>query len=965
MQLLLLGGFWWTSLDEAERQLLTPNLNAWVCAILATSEQPVTREYLADLLWPELNAGASANSLRQRLHRLKQTPLIAGLNVGPKLLKWTGDSDVAAFRRCCTSGDWLGALTLYGGPLLQGVPFAAHQPLEDWLEPQRTKLHGAYRHALWQRTRELQASGERQAVVALLHQATQLDPDASDVVAELARSYLILREPLKATQAIGQHQAHLERELGEGLPADLETLLAEARGALGTADAPTLWGLPTFLTSFVGRQIEQQTALARLTAGPAHRWLTIAGAGGVGKTRLATELARVYAEQTRHGVYFFSLAPLSEESQVVEAILQAFGEPLEGQLPPRTRLFRALERREVLLVLDNFEHLSGIADLLPALLSACPQVRLLITSRQRLHFQAEEVLRLGPLGGEQTNAPDTSSVQLFIDRASRADLSFDTAGSQSTISRIVERCEGLPLAIELAAAWIGEYSPEVVLSQMQQSWDFLQTSLRDISERHRSLRAVFEYSWQVLPLGLRAAYTYLAIFRSPFSAAAAAALGVSEPELHLLEQRSLINAASGGLFVWHENLRTYALEQLGDQLTGKLDLHLDYFLMLAEVAAPQLKGREQARILSELAAVYPDLRSALAYAVRAGQIGRGLRLSGALHWFWYVRGFLEEGLSWLDLFLDKAEHQSHLNDSAAYALALRCAGGLSKDRSLFEIAAQRFVGAMQLYRSLNDLTGQAHTAHMQGVLERDLGHYPAARQAFGEAISLREQEGDQQGLATTLNDLGILSAYEGDRAAARSFFERSLVLKREVGDIQGVAYALNNITNVIDDLDEILTLNAESLRLKLELGDVQGSAVSYVNYAHNFIELGRLDEAAAQYIQALRLFRQLGSFSAAAELLGSVAHVALEYHQFVAALEFADAALHMETVTGVKMLTSVRAGAVEVRRRALEHVTVRPLPEWAADPAHALEMALRFLEENLTTKSTGLGQLYGLARTSA
>jgi predicted ATPase/DNA-binding SARP family transcriptional activator len=785
VRLWLLGGLWWQEDDQSEREDLAPNLNAWVSAVLATLNQPVPRGVLAELLWPELNPGASANALRQRLHRLRQTPLSRELDLGV-LLRWTGESDVAAFRGCCSAGDWAGALELYRGPLLHDVPYPAHLPLDVWTEKQRQSLHEEYLHALWQLIRQHQQLGQLQEVVALLHRAQRQAPDAPEIVAELASTYLTLNNRAQARHVIEQYQASLEQELGAELPSSLVSLLARSRVAPPSA-APRAWGLPTFLTSFVGRETERRLALDRLTSSdPANRWLTITGPGGMGKTRLATEVARLYAAQTQHSVYFFSLAPLTTERQVTEMMLQALNEPVDGPAPARQRLFHALAWRPALLILDNFEHLFDVADLLPALLSACPQLRLLVTSRQRLQYQAEGVLRLRrlsePVGSAGTG--DDSGVQLFTERAARADLTFDGSRHTAVIAQIVERCEGVPLAIELAAAWTAVYTPQAVLHHLETSWDFLRTSLRDVSERHHSLRAVFQHSWQLLPGPLQHAYAQLAVFRSPFTVAAARTADVSVADLRLLEQRSLLNTAGAGRYTWHENLRSYALEQLGEALGARLHWHLEYFTTLAEEAAPQLKGSRQTEVLSALATVYPDMQNALAYAVRTDQIGHGLRLAGALHWFWYVRGFFEEGLSWLKLFLEASEAQPHAT-TAARALALLAAGGLSRERGQGQEAAASYAAALSIFASLSHLEGQAQTYHMQGIIERDQGDYARARQVFELAVVLWQQCGDRQGLATTHNDLGILSAYENDLVAARTSFESSLALKREVGDLQG------------------------------------------------------------------------------------------------------------------------------------------------------------------------------------
>ncbi|KQR25562.1 tetratricopeptide repeat protein [Deinococcus sp. Leaf326] len=950
MKIWLLGGLWGQDNEAPAQTSLAPNLNTWVVAILAVLGQPMSREALAELLWPEVDSAASSNSLRQRLFRLKQTPLGQGVDATKALIRWTGDSDVSEFRRHHAAREWAAAIALYKGPLLHGVPTPDIEALDSWVEEQRAQLHADYLHALWQLTRQYQQSGQDQELVALLHQGVQLTPDDSGLVAELATTYLAHEDMAQARKVIEQHRSYLDRELGAPLPPALTDLLGRThRTPPAPRLAPVAWGLPSFPTRFFGRAYESRMSLEQLTSPElTDRWLSIVGPGGMGKTRLAAHIARRYLAEQRLGVYFFSLAPLESEGHVLGVMLQALGVPVEGEGTARERLFRALGSRSLLLVLDNFEHLLGMADLLPALLEACPQVRVLVTSRQRLAFQAERVLKLGRLGeldhrseGEATD----STARLFVDRARRADLTFDGRGQEQTMARIVEHCEGSPLAIEMAAALVAEYPLDEILRRLGESWDALQTSLHDVPGRHRSLRAVFAQSWQALPGPLREVYTALAVFRAPFTLGDAQAAGAQVDDVQILEQRSLLNEGYDGRYFWHESLRAYALEELGDALQQRLEWHLDHFLALAEGAAPRLKGREQAQVLGTLALIYPDLRSALGYALRTGATGRGLRLAGALHWFWYVRGLFKEGLAWLDLFLEQAEEDPVLRASSAYALALRCAGGLDRDRGYKSQAVGRYVAALEVYRALADREGQASVLLMQGILSRDLGEYPQAREAFGQAMALWQEIPDLQGLATTYNDLGILQAYEDNYPAAKVSFERSLELKREVGDVQGVAYALGNIANVSEDPEEVRALEAESLRLKEGLGDLQGCAVSYFNMGKSLQESGRLPEAADQFHRSVRLFVQIGSAGPRGVLLKDIAQLAMEVRQYRWAAELSLAALELESTTGFKMRPGTREVVQDYLERTTTLIGTVDVPAWAGVPDEAFRAALDFLEE--------------------
>ncbi|ULH17157.1 tetratricopeptide repeat protein (plasmid) [Deinococcus sp. KNUC1210] len=869
-----------------------------------------------------------------------------------------------AFRAACAAGDSEAALSHYGGLLLLGVPFPPHQDFSEWLEVERAQLHAEYLRMLWQAVREREERGDLGGAVSLLRRAVQLssasdshtaDTQATEILSELLTRLLRLNERAEARLLLSRFETRLRQDYGAPLPPALEAIAVQlqavqAQGVDRLADARRL---PAYLTTFVGRRHELYTALNLLTSpDPARRWLTLTGPGGIGKTRLATEVAQRYATQTGEEVLFTALAPLSSERQMVEALLLGLDEPLEAPAPPQERLLRALAGKRLLLVLDNFEHLMEAAQLVPTILTACSQVRILITSRERLDYQAESVLRLGGLDdehGDEVRDPADAharSARLFVERASRADASFDASRWQSAVKRIARRCAGLPLALELAAAWVGETSPDQLSKQLDVTWDVLHTTLRDLPERHRSLRAVFEYSWQALPKRLQQCYANLAVLRSPFGVQAAAQVAdVSEADLTLLERRSLLTH-SAGLYGWHENLREYALEQLGERLGSLQDRHLQYFVQMAEEAAPRLRGLAQVQTLESLAAHLPDLRSALDHALITRQTEAGLRLAGALHWFWYVRGHHEQGLEALNAALSLAQ-DTPSTATPSYALALRASGSLSVERGLTAQGLQRYEESLAVYQALGDVAGQAQVWHGRGVLQRDQGHYPQARTAFDTALLLWERCGDRHGYATTLNDLGILMAYQEDDAAARTYFQGSLELKREVGDVQGVAYALNNLSSVTDDLKERLRLDRESLRIKQELGDVQGCAIGHTNCGGTALQLGRPADAAQHFIQALGLIRHLGKLSTLPGILLEVSKLAQQQQRPDVVRTLTEAALRSDGQAGVRLRSHQRTGLERLGLWAAERLSAQGQQNVPMHPAHTLseatEAALMFL----------------------
>ncbi|GGJ77882.1 AfsR/SARP family transcriptional regulator [Deinococcus aquiradiocola] len=872
------------------------DLNAWVCALLAAADRPLSREETAELLWPALPPASARNALRQRIRRLRDSGYAPMLQMDEFTLAWTGGSDLRRFRTCAAAHDWSGALHAYGGPLLQGLPFPQNQDFSDFVEEARAAQHAEYLAALWAAVRE---AGSDDARAAHLRDAHRLHPDEPEVLEELVRLLVRQGQRTEARHLLRQHERRLHSDYGQPLPPTLDTL---RRGLDASAeDRPAqLIGVPVPLTSFVGRNRETQAALTHLLhGGPDRRWLTLTGPGGIGKTRLAVRLAHAYAASSGRKVVFVPLAALGSARQLQEAVLIALGDTPEPDDDLTGTLAQLLQGHPTLLILDNFEHLLPAADLLPDLLQRVPTLRLLVTSRERLQVQAETVLRLGGLddpgsGDADGGGPGGShAASLFHERAARSDLGFEPARWTDAVQEIVALCEGLPLALELAAAQVGDRTPDEIARQLRQGRRQLAAPLRDLPPRQRSLQALFDYSWDALPPGLQAGYAALAVLRSPFGVDAAREIaGLNAMHLQTLERRSLLILNTR--YSWHENLREFALATLGARLPSVQDAHLRHFVRVAEHLAPQLGGPGQVEALARLEEQHPDHRAALAHALARRDARHGLRLAAALHWFWYVRGHHREGLGWLQdlLALPLPAGEDDVSDARTRATALKAAGLLASERGQGSLAARCYAEALDLSVRHGDRHTEADVRHLTGVLHRDEGRLAEAAEALAAASVLWAATGDRSGAAKTLNDQGILHAYSGDLPAARTAFEGSLALKREVGDLQGVAYALNNLSNVTSDLAVVVGLQRQSLDIKEALGDVHGSARSYANLGVTLRDLGRHHEAAAAYARALTLYLRLGRLNGLGPTLLDLADLLLRLAAPDPALQLTQSVLH-------------------------------------------------------------------------
>jgi predicted ATPase/DNA-binding CsgD family transcriptional regulator len=578
------------------------------------------------------------------------------------------------------------------------------------------------------------------------------------------------------------------------------------------------------------------------------RLLTLTGAGGSGKTRLALEVARDLVDAYQDGVWLVELAPLSETKLVPQAMAKVFGVPERpGELLIDT-LAEVLHSRESLLILDNCEHLvETVARLVDLLLDSCPQLRVLATSREALGVEGEVRWTVPPLSMPQ-GTPSSSgelevyeSARLFVERATGHDPSFSLSPQNAVgVAEISKRVEGIPLAIELAAARVGMLSVQQIAERLTDSLKLLTGGARTATSRQQTLRATLDWSHDLLLEKEKALYRRLSVFAGGWTLEAAEEIGsdesVEEGEvldlLSRLAEKSLVLAKvteqGGARYRFLEPIRQYALEKLEEsgEVEAVRGAHARHFLALAEEAETKLKGPAQLEWLECLEVEYGNVRAALSWALEAGEAGLGLRIAGAMWWFWLVRGYTSEGCRWLEGMLAKY------------------------DGPLVHVRAKALVGAGRL------------------LLER--GDPERATDLLAKGVTLLREAGLNQGLADSLDNLGIAWAYQGELSRAKTLFEESIELFREAGDMWGVAESLNNlalIAGIHNNRDQETALHKESLRIRRELGDERGIVMSLINLAFMALKGGAYGQAASLCEEGLDLGRALGDKGLTANLL--------------------------------------------------------------------------------------------------
>lgn len=613
--------------------------------------------------------------------------------------------------------------------------------------------------------------------------------------------------------------------------------------------------LPAQSTPFIDRTQELADIAQRL-ADPACRLLTLVGPGGTGKTRLALQAAAEHWS----AVFFVSLASVGSPDLLPSTLAAALNISLYGGDDPAVQISNCLHE-PTLLVLDNFELLLDGVDLLVDLLAHAPRLKLLITSRERLNIQEEWALPIEgmpyPTHLQTADIEQYSAVRLFMQSARRVQPAFQLTSCPEAVIAICQRVEGLPLALELAASWLRMMPPEQIAAQLERSLDFLTTPLRNVPERHRSLRAVFDHSWELLSPTEQAVLMKLAIFRGGFDLAAAESVGgASLPMLAILADKSLIRVHPSGRYDLHELLRQYAAEKLDDageteQTAGRL---LDFCLTLAEQAEADIFGPEQARWFERLETEQGNLYAALAWSLEAHQAKTGLRLAAALGWFWQLRLHLREGSQWFDKLLAAAaaaptavrakalhrasEIETHLNNpdhareqaQEAFTLAQQIG---DQWNMAWALAAMGLVDmrtnrntvpsdqALQLFRELGDVWGISHCLRRLSLLMLTHGlDAPYATALAEESLTLARAAQDKSAMAWSLYALALAHWQNDQPERTTALLQESVPLYRAIRDNSGLSMALDFLGSLLllrGDAAEAYPVFEENLRLLLEL----------------------------------------------------------------------------------------------------------------------------------------------------
>jgi predicted ATPase/DNA-binding SARP family transcriptional activator/Tfp pilus assembly protein PilF len=938
----LLGGLIVRQGDRTIDRFRTRKGGEMLAALALHANRSLTRQEMLDLLWPDCDPEAGRNRLRVELAALRrqfQSPkqaaiqLIEAYRLTVRLHPEAFSTDITAFEQGLTQAaraterpEQIALLArsvdLYQGDLLPGYDV-------EWIVAERERLAVLHQEALRRLIRCLAHERDFDRAIAYAQHALQFDAWNEEAHFDLIRLLVAVGQPSAAIRQYETLEQTLREQFAAKPTATAREFIQQVRDRLGheagarTAavaalpshtfgsasahfpQSPSPVELPVHLTRFFGREQEQQQVVTLLKE---NRLVTLTGPGGNGKTRLMVEMAASLKAHFPGGVHFLYLGNLPDVSQLPEALRQTLRLPPQPGKTPLDQVIAALSTTPSLLILDNFEHVADQgAPFVEMLLGLIPQLTVAITSRRVLGITGEQEFPVVPLPTPSEGMPPEmsttfASVRLFIDRAQAVRPDFQTTSrNAAAIANLCRYLEGIPLALELAAARIRTMTPAQMAERLIPRLELLVNPRADKDARHRSLRTTIAWSVRMLSPAARRFFARLAVFQGGWDMEGAARVCLlmedeEDSETHrwgafnllerLLSESLLIAEERNGVmrFRMLETLREFAWEQLPPPEQERMHRrHACYWMQFGEEIELKLDGPELQDWLNRLKEEHANLTRALTWCLESpttdlapSPVEIGLRIMGALWKYWNIRGSAQEGLEFAERLLERSE-----TDVAPKVLA-RChtiAAALAKAGSDYPVALAHAEKALAYWRQEGSLVGIGAVLSNIGSYFSEMGNMPEALRYYEEGLSIFRDLGIPWRIATSLNNLGALQSQKGDFEMAQATLEEALTIRREIGDRRAVWSTLNNLAalaNFRENYAAAVQGQQEALAIARELEDRSATAMNLVNLGQNFLSLKDYPAAHACFTESLQLNTAAGSrFGQAYALEGLAVHAVL------------------------------------------------------------------------------------------